>query len=116
LGLPDLIELYHYGIASVDLSGMGLSDNSSLPYKYIFTGPRCLILASTWCFTPTARPAAGIHLGFSLKAGAARGSTDPLFPMTQAFGSRAEHQYPIHRLCVEMAHLSCHTRNWLEDL
>ena len=30
---PDLIELYNYGSAPVDLSGMGISDNASSPYN-----------------------------------------------------------------------------------
>ena len=67
---PDLIELYNYGAAPVDLSGMGLTDAASKPYKFKFpagTPPlnpgQYLVL---YADSQTAAP--GIHLGFSIKA------------------------------------------------
>ena len=33
---PDLIELYNYGSAPVDLSGMGLTDDAGDPYRFMF--------------------------------------------------------------------------------
>src|SRR5438552_13506223 len=33
---PDLIELYNYGATPVDLSGLGLTDNVGVPYKFSF--------------------------------------------------------------------------------
>jgi hypothetical protein len=35
---PDIIELRNAGSATADLSGWGLTDNASLPYKYTFPG------------------------------------------------------------------------------
>jgi len=70
-GTPDLIELYNYGTSPVDLSGMGLTDTATLPYKYTFAngtpllGPgRFLVL-----FADSQTGVPGIHLGFTLKAG-----------------------------------------------
>jgi hypothetical protein len=67
---PDLIELYNYGTAPVDLSGMGLTDDAALPYKYTFpdgTPPlrpgQFLVL-----YADSQTGAPGIHLGFNLNA------------------------------------------------
>jgi len=68
---PDLIELYNYGSAAVDLSGMGLTTTSTVPYKYVFPagtaplGPGQFLVL----FADTQTAAPGIHLGFNLKAG-----------------------------------------------
>ena len=68
---PDLIELHNYGSAPVDLTGMGLTDNASKPYKFKFptgTPPlnpgQYLVL-----YADSQTTAPGIHLGFSIKAG-----------------------------------------------
>jgi hypothetical protein len=66
---PDLIELYNYGPATVDLSGMGLTDNATLPYKYTF--PLGTSLASDQyliLYADSQTTVPGIHLGFGLKA------------------------------------------------
>jgi len=66
---PDLIELYNYGATAVDLSGLGLTDNSGTPDKFSFApgtqlgAGQVLVL---YADNNTAAP--GIHLGFSLKA------------------------------------------------
>src|SRR5207249_9820531 len=66
---PDLIELYNHGTASVDLSGMGLTDNASIPYKYTFPGGTPLLGPGQFLVLyADSTTNAGIHLGFSLKA------------------------------------------------
>ncbi len=66
---PDIVELFNFGSASVDLSGMGLTDNADLPYKFTFAagtqlaGGAFLVLYGDNDFT-----APGVHLGFSIKA------------------------------------------------
>jgi hypothetical protein len=65
---PDLIELYNAGSASVDLTGMGITDNPDEPYKFFFppgtiVGPgQYRVLYADNETTPP-----GLHLGFSLK-------------------------------------------------
>jgi hypothetical protein len=65
---PDLIELYNAGPASVDLTGMGMTDNPDEPYKFFFPpgttiGPgQYRVLYADSETTPP-----GLHLGFSLK-------------------------------------------------
>jgi hypothetical protein len=65
---PDLIELYNAGSSSVDLSGMGITDNADEPYKFFFppgtiVGPgQYRVLYADSETTPP-----GLHLGFSLK-------------------------------------------------
>ncbi|MDB6110280.1 MAG: hypothetical protein JWR69_2030, partial [Pedosphaera sp.] len=68
---PDLIELYNYGSSSVDLSGMGLSDNAALPYKFTFPAGTPLLGAGQYLvlYADSQSAAPGTHLGFSLKAG-----------------------------------------------
>jgi hypothetical protein len=67
---PDIIELYNYGDAPVDLVGLGLSDNAALPFKYTFPAGTPQLPAKQYlvvfCDSQIAAP--GIHLGFSLKA------------------------------------------------
>lgn len=67
---PDLIELYNYGSAPVDLSGMGLTDSASKPYKYRFAAGTSLLYPGQYfvLFADSQTTAPGIHLGFSLKA------------------------------------------------
>jgi hypothetical protein len=66
---PDLIELYNYGAAALDLSGMGLSDNASLPYKFTFTNGTPLLGAGQFLVVyADSQVGPGIHLGFGLKA------------------------------------------------
>jgi hypothetical protein len=67
---PDLIELQNYGSQPVDLSGMGVSDNAALPYKYTFLtgtpplGPGQFLVL----YADSKGAAPGTHLGFTLKA------------------------------------------------
>lgn len=66
---PDVVELYNYGSASVDLSGMGLSTTSSVPYKYIFPAATPVLGPGKFLtlFADSQTAAPGIHLGFTLK-------------------------------------------------
>ncbi len=66
---PDLIELYNYGAAPVDLSGMGLTTSSATPYKYIFPAATPLLGPGQFLdpFADSQNAAPGIHLGFSIK-------------------------------------------------
>jgi hypothetical protein len=68
---PDLVELYNYGPSAVDLSGMGLSDNASLPYKFTFPPATPLLGAGQFLvlYADSQSAAPGTHLGFSFKAG-----------------------------------------------
>jgi hypothetical protein len=67
---PDLIELYNFGTNPVDLSGMGLTDNASLPYKYTFPAGTPLLGAGQYLVLyADSATGSGIHLGFNLKAG-----------------------------------------------
>ncbi len=83
---PDAIELLNFGTTSIDLSGMGLTDNASLPYKYTFPpatpvlGPGQYLIV----YADAASAAPGIHLGFSLKAS---GDDVSLFDKPTAGGS-----------------------------
>jgi hypothetical protein len=67
---PDLIELYNCGSVPVDLSGMGLTDNATSPYKYTFPvgtpllGPGQFLVL----YADNATSAPGTHLGFNLNA------------------------------------------------
>ncbi len=65
---PDLIELYNYGTAPVDLSGMGLTDTAALPYKYTFPGGTPLLGAGQFLvlYADSQTAAPGTHLGFNL--------------------------------------------------
>jgi hypothetical protein len=66
---PDLIELYNYGSALVDLSGMGLTDNATSPYKYTFPGGTPLLGPGQFLVLyADSATGAGIHLGFNLNA------------------------------------------------
>jgi hypothetical protein len=65
---PDLIELYNYGTSTVDLSGMGLTDNAGLPYKYTFPASTVLGAGQYLVLFADSQTGTGIHLGFSLKA------------------------------------------------
>jgi hypothetical protein len=65
---PDLIELYNFGTSNIDLSGMGITDNASLPYKYTFTAGTTLGPGQYLVLYADSQTGSGIHLGFSLKA------------------------------------------------
>jgi len=67
---PDVIELFNYGTTSIDLSGMGMTDNAALPYKYTFPGGTPLLGPGQYLvlYADSQTAAPGIHLGFSLKA------------------------------------------------
>ncbi len=65
---PDLIELFNYGPTVADLSGMGLSDNATLPYKFVFPANTTLEAgAYLTLYADSASTAPGTHLGFSVK-------------------------------------------------
>lgn len=66
--LPDIIELYNPAPTSVDLTGWGLTDNASLPFKYTFPagstiapGQHLVLYASSSANVPQPRT------GFALK-------------------------------------------------
>jgi hypothetical protein len=65
---PDLIELYNYGTSNIDLSGMGITDSASTPYKYTFPGSTSLGAGQYLVLFADSQSGSGIHLGFSLKA------------------------------------------------
>lgn len=64
---PDLIELYYDGPASLNLSGMSITDNPEEPTKFVFSGGNTiepgeyLIL-----YADSETTTSGVHLGFSL--------------------------------------------------
>src|SRR6185503_6032930 len=64
---PDLVELYNAGSGSVDLTGMGITDDPDDPYKFVF--PAGTVLGAgqyriLYADNETAPP--GLHLGFGL--------------------------------------------------
>lgn len=66
---PDLIELVNRATQAVDLSGMGLTDNAGMPYKFSF--PAGTTLAGGAFLVLVADDGAGgpfLHTGFGLKA------------------------------------------------
>lgn len=74
---PDWIELYNGGSQAVDLGGMSLSDDVSVPGKYVFpagTIVPALGYVVVWCDSNTSTP--GLHAGFGLDKG---GQTIALF-------------------------------------
>ncbi len=72
---PDVFELYNSGTASIDLSGMGLTDNATIPYKYTIPGPQSVPAQPATTLAAGAYlvlygdlgNAPGLHTGFSLK-------------------------------------------------
>ena len=67
---PDIIELYNAGGAAADLAGWGLTDNSSIPYKFTFpagtvlsAGAYLIVYADSSSAVPQPRT------GFGLKQG-----------------------------------------------
>ena len=67
---PDLIELFNFGGAPVDLSGMGLTTSPATPYKYTFPPGSPLLGAGQFLvlFADTLTTAPGLHLGFKISA------------------------------------------------
>ena len=66
---PDVVELHNYGTAPVDLSGVSLSDNVSLPRKFTFpAGTTIAADGYLVLWADNVANAPGLHLGFSLKA------------------------------------------------
>ncbi|HVV71753.1 MAG TPA: lamin tail domain-containing protein, partial [Verrucomicrobiae bacterium] len=67
---PDLIELYNYGSAPVDLTGMGLTDSASKPYKFAFPAGTPSLNPGQYLvlYADSQTTAPGIHLGFNIKA------------------------------------------------
>jgi len=65
---PDLIELHNAGSEAIDLSGMGLTDNIALPYKYVFPAGTRLEAGAFMVLLATASPGGpGMASGFALK-------------------------------------------------
>lgn len=65
---PDLIEIYNAGSATVDLTGMSISDSLDTPQKYVF--PYQTLLAPGQflvLYCDSEATPAGHHLGFTLK-------------------------------------------------
>ncbi len=67
---PDLIELHNIGGATADLSGWGLTDNPSLPYKYTFP-PGSMLTAGAYLviYADSSASVPSPKTGFSLKQG-----------------------------------------------
>jgi hypothetical protein len=65
---PDLIELYNAGSASVDLTGMGITDTPDEPYKFFFP-PGTIVAPGQYrvLYADNETTPPGLHLGFSLK-------------------------------------------------
>jgi hypothetical protein len=65
---PDLIELYNAGPTSVDLTGMGITDDPNDPYKFTFP-PGTTVGAGQYrvLYADNETTPPGLHLGFSLK-------------------------------------------------
>lgn len=65
---PDLIELHNVGSTPVDLSGMGLTDNATTPYKYAFPNGTSLAPGGYLVlFADSGKGGPYAHTGFSLK-------------------------------------------------
>jgi len=84
---PDWIELFNSSNQTLDLSGMGLSDDMLVPNRYVFP-PNTRIAAqgylTVWCDSQTNAP--GLHTGFGLND---RGQTVALFaPSANGFAVR----------------------------
>ncbi len=63
---PDLIELYNDGAASLDLSGMSISDDPFVPAKFVFPAGTTLSQGNYLILYADDSAASGLHLGFSL--------------------------------------------------
>ncbi len=67
---PDLIELFNNTGASFDLSGIGITDDPSVPFKYIFTnGSSVAAGGHLVLYANNPDPNPGIHIGFNLPQG-----------------------------------------------
>ena len=67
----DWVELYNIGPASVSLNGFGLTDDPTLPYKWVF--PNVTMAAGTyllvWCSDKNlTNPASELHTNFKISA------------------------------------------------
>src|SRR5262245_50106580 len=66
---PDWIELYNAGPAAVDMSGWGLTDSVSQPFKFVFPSGSMIepgAFLVLWCDDLTNAP--GFHTGFTLRS------------------------------------------------
>lgn len=82
---PDFVELYNYGSVAVNLANMSVSDNPTLPRKYVFpagtaipAGGYLVLLANAVDANP------GIHIGFGFDAD---GDTFALYPQNAVIGT-----------------------------
>ncbi|MCA9246288.1 MAG: lamin tail domain-containing protein [Planctomycetales bacterium] len=64
---PDAIELHNAGAGTIDLSGMGITDNVNLPYKYAFPAGTTLAAGEYLTLYADNAVTSGIHLGFTLR-------------------------------------------------
>ncbi len=66
---PDFVEIHNAGGAAVDLAGMGLSDDPTLPFKYVFPAGTILDAAGYLVvFADLEFGLPGLHSGFGLDA------------------------------------------------
>ena len=88
---PDLIELHNPGALDADLSGMGLTDSASTPYKFTFPeGTTLKAGASLVLYGDNASLPAGFHTGFGLKP-----SGDDLYLFARANQGGALQDYVV---------------------
>ena len=67
---PDLIELHNAGGVAMDLSGYSISDDVSLPRKFVFSAEVTITPGSYFVlYADDAVTQPGIHLGFALRQG-----------------------------------------------
>jgi hypothetical protein len=65
---PDVIELFNAGGTTIDLSGMGITDNASLPHKFEFPAGTNLSSGEYLTLYADSATTSGIHLGFTLRS------------------------------------------------
>jgi hypothetical protein len=63
---PDMIELYNAGTTSVNLSGMGITDDANEPFKFVFPTGTSLAGGQYLLLLADNETGPGIHLGFAL--------------------------------------------------
>lgn len=66
----DWVELYNYGVTSVDLEGFGLTDDATLPYKWVF--PSIIIepgeFVLVWASSKDKVTAESLHANFKISS------------------------------------------------
>jgi hypothetical protein len=85
---PDLIELHNHGTDTVDLSGMGLTDNIDRPHKFTFPSGTRLEPGAFLVLLATASPGGSVgSVGFGLKQ---EGDDLSLFDAPERGGQRVD--------------------------